>query len=108
MIGYRTIRPAVPELLVRSLRAPADGGEGIDAITFASGKSARHFLETLREHLGDDEARAIVSRAKVIALGPVTAAAARALDLRVDAIADATTDEAMVAAILGVFGAAAS
>ncbi|MCA9638049.1 MAG: uroporphyrinogen-III C-methyltransferase [Myxococcales bacterium] len=108
VIGYRTIRPAVPELLVRSLRAPADGGEGIDAITFASGKSARHLLETLREHLGDDEARAIIDRAKVIALGPVTAAAARALDLRVDAIADATTDEAMVAAILGVFGAAAS
>ncbi|MEZ4382567.1 MAG: uroporphyrinogen-III C-methyltransferase [Nannocystaceae bacterium] len=105
VIGYRTIRPEVPELLVRSLRAPADGGEGIDAIAFASGKAARHLLDTLSEHLGADEARTILASAKVLALGPVTAAAIEALDLRVDGVAAATSDEAMLAAVLDAFPA---
>jgi uroporphyrinogen III methyltransferase/synthase len=105
VIGYRTIRPNVPDLLVRSLRASADGGEGVDAIAFASGKAARHLLETLTEHLGADEARAIIGSARVLALGPVTAAAIEALDLRVDGVATATHDEAMLTAVLDAFAA---
>jgi len=99
-IGYRTIRPDVPTLQVRSLRATSDGGEGTDAIAFASGKAARHFLETLTQHLGEEAARGIIERAQVLALGPVTAAAAEALGLRVDRIAASTDDAAMLEAVL--------
>ncbi len=103
-IGYRTIRPKVPTMLVRSLRAPSEGGEGCDAIAFASGKSARHFVETMTEHAGADETRAILARAQVIALGPVTAAAAAAIGIRVDRVAVSTDDASMLAAILEVCG----
>ena len=100
VIGYRAVRPPVPDLLIRSLRPPERGGEGFDAVCFTSGKAARHLLETLREHLGEAEARELLTAAKVIALGPVTEAALRALDLRVDQVADDTTDDAMVTAAL--------
>ncbi|MCX4243144.1 uroporphyrinogen-III C-methyltransferase [Paraliomyxa miuraensis] len=98
-VGYRTTRPAVPQRLLASLRAPADGGEGFHAVTLASGKTARHLLLTLGEALGDDEARRLLDAAKVVCLGPVTAAEVQALGLRVDAIADAPTDEAVITAL---------
>ncbi|MEZ4452368.1 MAG: uroporphyrinogen-III C-methyltransferase [Nannocystaceae bacterium] len=108
VIGYRTIRPKVPALLVRSLRAVSDGGEGFDAICFASGKTARHFLETVDEHLGPGAAARRLADARVIALGPVTAAAIEALGIRVDAIAADPSDEAMLAAVRGAFEASAA
>jgi uroporphyrinogen III methyltransferase/synthase len=91
VVGYRTIRPEVSPLLLRSLRAPSDDGEGYDAICFASGKAARHFLATVGEALGEAEARAGLERAKVVAIGPVTRDALTALGIRVDSIA-ATRD----------------
>lgn len=99
VVGYRTVRPTVPERLLLSLRAPADRGEGFDAVTFTSGKAARHFLQTLGEALGDEVARERLAAAKVVCLGPVTAAAVEALGVRVDAVATATTDEAVVTAL---------
>lgn len=102
VIGYRTIRPDLPQRLLLSLRAPADGGEGFDAVIFASGRTARHFLETLGEGLGERSARTRIAAAKVVCLGPVTTAAVEALGIRVDATATAPTDEAMVAALRGV------
>ncbi len=104
-IGYRTLRPEVPPRLLASLRPPSDGGEGFDAVAFASGKAARHFLKTLGEGLGEDEARRLVEQAKVVCLGPVTAAAVEAMALRVDATARAPTDEAVVEALVEVLGA---
>jgi uroporphyrinogen III methyltransferase/synthase len=103
--GYRTIRPSVPPLLVRSLLPPADGGEGFDAVCFASGTAARHFLDSLGEVRGEESARAMLSGAKVIALGPVTKAAIEALDLPVHVVAKAPTDAAMVEAAISAFGA---
>jgi uroporphyrinogen III methyltransferase/synthase len=100
VVSYRTIRPEVPSLLMRSLAPIAQGGEGYDAICFASGKTARHFLETTDLGLGADAARAALEAAKVIAIGPVTADALRALDIRVDAIARSRDDEAMVEAVV--------
>jgi uroporphyrinogen III methyltransferase / synthase len=104
VVGYRVVRPRVPPLLVRSLLAPDQGGEGCDAVCLASGKTARHFVETLTEAHGEPAARDLLARAKIVALGPVTAAAIRALDIRVDAVADDLTDEAMLAAVLSVLG----
>ncbi|NVB40799.1 uroporphyrinogen-III C-methyltransferase [Pseudenhygromyxa sp. WMMC2535] len=99
-VGYRTIRPEVPALLLRSLRAAADGGEGFDAVAFASGRTARHFLETLGEGLGEDEARALLAAAKVVAIGPVTADAIAALGVRVDAVSKTPSEAGVVAAIV--------
>lgn len=101
VIGYRVVRPKVPALLTRSLLPPEAGGEGFDAICFASGKTARHFITTLEEAHGPETTRALLTRAKVIALGSVTADAIAALGLRVDATAAEITDEAMLAAVLG-------
>ncbi|MEM9458182.1 MAG: uroporphyrinogen-III C-methyltransferase [Myxococcota bacterium] len=98
-IGYRTIRPEVSPRLLASLRTPADRGEGFDAVAFASGKAARHFMQTLGEGLGDEEARRLTQAAKVVCLGPVTTAAVRALGLRVDATAGAPTNAAMLEAL---------
>ena len=75
-------------------------GEGFDAICFASGRTARHFLESMFEAHGEARARAHLAAAKVIAIGPVTADALDALDIRVDAVATARDDAAMVAAVI--------
>lgn len=104
VVGYRVVRPRVPALLVRSLLPPDQGGEGIDAVCLASGKTARHFIDTLAEAHGEPAARDLLARAKVVALGPVTAAAIEALDVRVDAVAADLTDDAMLAAVLSVLG----
>lgn len=101
-VAYRTVRPAVSPHLLASLRDPSDGGEGFHAVAFASGKTARHFLQTLGEELGDDETRRLLAAAKVVCLGPVTAAAVEALGVRVDAIASATSDAAVAEALVHV------
>jgi uroporphyrinogen III methyltransferase/synthase len=104
VVGYRTIRPEVPPLLLRSLLPPDRGGEGFDAVCFASGKAGRHFLETLKAAHGADPTREIVQAARVVALGPVTAEALRALGVRVDAVADEPTDEGMATAVRRALG----
>ncbi len=108
VVGYRTIRPHVSELLLNSLRPPSHGygHEGMDAICFASGKTARHFLESidegLKDTLGPDAGKTLLREtgAKLIALGPVTAAAIESMGLRVDVVSAAFTDEAMVDAVI--------
>ncbi len=104
VVGYRTVRPRVPEMLARSLLSPADGGEGFDAVCFASGKAARHFLASLREAHGEATARALVEAARVITLGPVTRAAVEALGVRVDAVAAEASDRGLVDAVIGLLG----
>jgi uroporphyrinogen III methyltransferase / synthase len=99
-IGYRTIRPHVPTLLVQSLRPASAGGEGFDAVCFASGKTARHFLETLGEVVGDTEARRLLGSAKIITIGPVTTAAVRALGLHVSRTAATATNAGIVHAVV--------
>jgi uroporphyrinogen III methyltransferase/synthase len=98
-IAYRTVRPSVAPMLVRSLLPASAGGEGFDAVCLTSGKAARHLLATLVEAWGEPEARSALGAAKIVALGPVTAAAVRALGLSVHTVATATTDDAMVAAV---------
>jgi len=100
VIGYRTVRPKVPALLMRSLLPPERGGEGTDAICFASGKSARHLVESLNEAHGEAVAGEVLAGAKLVALGPVTAGALESMGLRADAVASGLTDAAMLAAVL--------
>lgn len=98
VVGYRTVRPPLPESLVASV-LPAPEGEGLDAICLASGQTARHLLQTLGEHLGDPQARNVLATAKVVTIGPVTTRAVEALGIRVDATAPEPTEAAMVAQV---------
>jgi uroporphyrinogen III methyltransferase/synthase len=102
VLGYRTVRPHVSPLLVRTLLPTDQGGEGVDAITFASGKTARNLLALLHEQLGEPATRQILQNARVVALGPVTAEALAAEGVRVDAIAEDTTDAALLTALRGL------
>jgi uroporphyrinogen III methyltransferase/synthase len=100
VVGYTTTRPRVPELLLDSLRPRDEGGEGFDAIVFASGRTAKHFLLTLGERFGDEAPRRWLAASQVVAIGPVTADALAELGLRVDAIAEQPSDEAMLRVLM--------
>jgi uroporphyrinogen-III synthase len=63
-----------------------------DAVTFTSASTVRHFLAS----------GAVVGRAKVVCIGPVTAATARELGLTVDAMAEAYTEDGLIQALEGV------
>jgi len=54
----------------------------------------------MREAHGEPATRELLAQARVIALGPVTAAAISALGVRVDQVAADTDDDAMLAAVL--------
>ena len=69
------------------------GGE-VDAVLLTSGSTARH----LRHILGD-EAVTILDRVVVAAIGPVTAADAETVGLRVDVVADSYTLPALLDAL---------
>jgi uroporphyrinogen III methyltransferase/synthase len=100
VVGYQTIRPAVSPLLLDSLRPVDADGEGYDAICFASGRTARHFLETTGEAFGQATALEWLQRAKVVAIGPVTADAIAELGVRVDAVAAEQSEAGLLAAVL--------
>ena len=65
---------------------------GADAVTFTSSSTVRHFLAS----------GAAVGTAKVVCIGPVTAATARELGLTVDAVADEYTEDGLIQALEGV------
>lgn len=77
----------------------------IDALTFTSPSTVRHFVDGLAAagvrltRLPDAE------RPRVAVIGPVTAAAARECGLTVDAIADPSDDDGLVAALIRIFPA---
>ncbi len=103
-IAYRTIVPALPPMLVRSLLPPAQGGEGFDAVCFASGTAARNFVSLLSRHLGEAEARAALERAEIVTIGPITTHAVEALGLSVAAEARVPSDEALADALQHALG----
>jgi uroporphyrinogen III methyltransferase/synthase len=70
--------------------------EGIDALTLMSPSAARALVELLGgPHLPEG--------VRVVCIGPITAEAARALGLRVDARADVYTAEGLVRALVDLF-----
>lgn len=99
-VGYDTVRRRVPPMLIRSLLPADQGGEGLDAICFASAKTARHVLTTLADEVGESSARAIVSSAAIVSIGPVTTAGIEALGLRVATTARQPSDAGLLEAIL--------
>ncbi len=73
--------------------------EGADAVTFASSATVGHFLDAAGQ-----AGRDLCMRAKVVCIGPVTARAAEALGLRVDAVAGEASMAGMTSALLGLWG----
>jgi uroporphyrinogen III methyltransferase/synthase len=73
--------------------------EGADAVTFASSATVGYFLDATGQ-----AGRELCARAKVVCIGPVTARAAQALGLRVDAVAGEASMAGMTSALLGLWG----
>lgn len=82
---YRTVPVPIAPATLAVLR------EGVDAITFTSPSTARHFLTAL-----GDEARLILRSTVVACLGPVTAEAVRALGITDLLVAPEATSAALV------------
>jgi uroporphyrinogen-III synthase len=80
--AYRTV----------GVSGPPPDLSGADAVTFTSSSTVRHFLAS----------GAAVGTAKVVCIGPVTAATARELGLTVDAVADEYTEDGLIQALVGV------
>jgi uroporphyrinogen-III synthase len=80
--AYRTV----------GVSGPPPDLSGADAVTFTSSSTVRHFLAS----------GAAVGTAKVVCIGPVTAATARKLGLTVDAVADEYTEDGLIQALEGV------
>lgn len=86
--AYRTIVPPGAAEQARRIC-----GGGIEVITFTSSSTVRNLLELL----GGD--KALLEPALIACIGPVTAAAARELGLRVDLVAAEATVEGLAAAV---------
>jgi uroporphyrinogen-III synthase len=84
--AYRTV-PARPD--------PAALREGVDVIAFTSASTVRNFVS-----LVGDELDGLLSGAQVACIGPITARAARELDLPVHIVASDYTVEGLIEAIL--------
>ena len=91
--AYRTTRGGVPGAELRRLLA-----NGLDIVTFTSSSTVTHLREALA---GDTSA---LGNALIAAIGPVTAATARAAGLRVDIEAEAHTIDGLIAALVQGWG----
>ena len=89
--AYHTVRAAID---AAAIHRALQNGE-IDAITFTSGSTVRHFVD-----LVGAEALRGSRRPQVFCLGPVTADAAAALGIPVDGVAEQATMDELVAAIV--------
>ncbi len=78
---------------IANLSAALALGE-LDMVTFTAASTVRHYV---------DRAGADMGRARVAAIGPITAEAARAVGVRVDVVAEAYTVGGLVAAICDYF-----
>ncbi|MHB1133998.1 MAG: uroporphyrinogen-III C-methyltransferase [Chloroflexota bacterium] len=88
---YDTVLPlSVPAEALALLRA----GE-FDALTFTSSSTARHFVALL----GETDLAAMLAKTTVACIGPITAATARELGLRVDVQAQEYTIPGLVRAL---------
>lgn len=83
--GIADAPPPLPELCVRLEKA--------DIFTFLSGETLRAFLAIV------PDGAALLSRAKVAVIGPIAAARAAELGVRVDVVPKAATIEALVEAL---------
>ena len=91
--AYRTVRPAS---LSRKARAVLE--QGVDVVTFTSSSTVRNLLGML------DGDVAALEPSLIAVIGPVTAATAQELGLRVDLVADEHTVDGLLKALVHHFG----
>lgn len=97
-IAYRTVTNLDLLGIVDAMR-----DRRVDAVTFTSPSTVRHFVDGLAaagvrlQRLPGHE------RPRIVCIGPVSAAAARECGLTVDAIADPHDDSGLVAALVRIF-----
>ena len=87
--AYRTVTPKDAGPQARKLLS-----QGVDVITFTSSSTVRNLLALL------DGDKALLESSLIACIGPVTAAAAQDLDVRVDLVAGEATVEGLVAALV--------
>jgi uroporphyrinogen-III synthase len=68
---------------------------GVDVLTFTSSSTVRNFVE----QVGQTTAQALAAQARVVTIGPITAATAREFGLRVDVVATVHTIAGLVEAM---------
>ena len=88
---YDTISPTPDHAAVAELK------HGVDAVTFTSSSTVQHFVEMTSE-MPD-----ILGHSLVACIGPITAATARELQIRVDIVAPEYTTEGVVKALVQLF-----
>lgn len=86
--AYRTVLPDEPAPGLEALAAGA-----IDVVTLTSSSTARHLVALARGRVD------LINRARVACIGPITAATARELGLRVDVVAEEHSIPGLVAAL---------
>jgi uroporphyrinogen-III synthase len=96
VVAYRTAPETASPALVAQLRA----GQ-IDVVTFTSASTVRGIVQILGGDL------MLLATPTIACIGPITAAAAAALGLRVDVVAEQYTIPGLVAALIDHFGATA-
>jgi uroporphyrinogen-III synthase len=69
---------------------------GVDVLTFTSSSTVRNFWS----QMGPERTRRLAAQARVVAIGPITAATARALGLQVDAVASDYTIAGLIDALI--------
>ncbi len=84
--SYKTRFVVDPELRARAERA--------DIVTFTSSSTVHGFAHNVA-----DDATVVLARKMVAAIGPITAATARGLGIRVDVVAEEFTVEGLLAAL---------
>ncbi len=85
------------EVSPENLRVLTEGR--VDAITFTSSSTVKNFVKIL----GEENLRKTIKTAKVVCIGPVTAATAREIGIRVDKVARDYTIPGLVEALLEMF-----
>jgi len=103
-IAYRVGRPSVPGSVVHSLLPKDEGGEGFDAICFASGRTARHFLETVDSQLGEGAGLRMLASSAIVSLGPITSSAMRELGIVATTTASEPSEAGLVSAMFHALG----
>lgn len=102
LTAYRTVSGETggSSLLAQLLQAGK-----VDAVTFTSSSTVRYTLESL-EGVGLDEssATALLNRAEIVCIGPITAATALEHGLRVAKVAETYTSDGLVTALVELFG----
>ena len=91
--AYRTVTPQGARQLARQVLQT-----GVDVVTFTSSSTVRNTLDILE---GDKQ---YLDASLIACIGPITAATARQLGLRVDLVADENTVEGLVASLVKHFG----